>query len=34
MGYAAADQWLHRHRRDIGVRTSHDITQMMTPKNP
>jgi len=34
MGYAAADQWWHRHRCDIGVRTSHDIAQMLMPQTP
>lgn len=34
MGYAAADQWWHRHRCDIGVRTSHDIAQILMPQTP
>jgi NTE family protein len=34
MGYAAADQWWHRHRRDIGVRTSHEIEHMLGAQRP
>ena len=34
MGHAAADEWLSRHRRDMGVRSSHDIAQMLTPPTP
>ena len=31
LGHAAADEWLQRHRRDIGLRSSHDIAQMLVP---
>jgi NTE family protein len=31
MGYTAADQWFQSHRRDLGVRTSHDINQALAP---
>ena len=34
LGYAAADEWWHRHRRDIGVRSSHDIAQILVPQTP
>ncbi len=34
LGHAAADEWWHRHRRDMGVRSSHDIAQMLMPQSP
>jgi NTE family protein len=34
MGYAAADRWWHRHRRDLGVRSSYEIEQMLAPQRP
>ena len=34
LGYAAADQWWHRHRRDIGQRASHDIALSLGGTSP
>ena len=31
LGHSAADQWLAKHRADIGQRSSHDIFQAITP---